>query len=110
MSEVRLIDSEELIETLCIGCMKYSSGICCNEYGRCAEYSIIKQMPTIDAEPVLHGRWIPYGCEDDDMWICSNCMENVIFSMHESDRVEKQRYCCRCGARMDDKGVIVCPI
>ena len=57
---------------------------------------VLKQ-PTIEPE-VRHGRWIPQG---DDMWLCSNCKENVIFSIHESDRTEKQRYCCRCGARMD---------
>lgn len=55
-------------------------------------------MPNEEVQPVRHGRWIPQG---DDMWLCSNCKENKIFSMHESDRAEKQRYCCRCGARMD---------
>lgn len=51
-----------------------------------------------DEQPAKHGRWVPQG---DDMWLCSNCKENIIFSMHESDRTEKQRFCCRCGARMD---------
>lgn len=57
-----------------------------------------QQRYSTDAKPVKHGRWIPQG---DDMWLCSNCKENIIYSMHESDRTEKQRYCCRCGARMD---------
>lgn len=57
-----------------------------------------KDIVSADVQPVRHGRWIPQG---DDMWLCSNCKENKIFSMHESDRTEKQRYCCRCGARMD---------
>ena len=56
------------------------------------------EMPAADVQPIKHGRWIPQG---DDMWLCSNCRENKIFSAHESDRTEKQRYCCRCGARMD---------
>lgn len=51
-----------------------------------------------DVQPVRHGRWISQG---DDMWLCSNCKENIIYSEHESDRTEKQRYCCKCGARMD---------
>ena len=59
-----------------------------------------QQRYVIDVQPVKHGRWISQG---DDMWLCSNCKENKIFSMHESDRTEKQRYCCRCGARMDLK-------
>jgi hypothetical protein len=50
-------------------------------------------------QPVKHGRWISQG---DDMWLCSNCKENIIYSMHKSDRTEKQRYCCRCGARMSE--------
>ena len=58
----------------------------------------LEEMKAADVQPVKHGRWIPQG---GDMWLCSNCKENIIFSMHESDRTEKQRYCCRCGARMD---------
>jgi hypothetical protein len=54
--------------------------------------------PAADVQPVRHGRWIPQG---DYMWLCSNCKENIIYSEHESDRIEKQRYCCKCGARMD---------
>ena len=57
----------------------------------------IKNMEAADVQPVKRGEWIPQG---DDMWLCSNCKENIIFSMHESDRTEKQRYCCKCGARM----------
>ena len=60
----------------------------------------IQNAQTLDYAPVVHGRWVPHG---DDMWLCSNCKENIIFSMHESDRTEKQRYCCRCGAKMDGK-------
>ena len=51
-----------------------------------------------DVQPVKHGRWIPQG---NDMWLCSSCKENIIYSMHKSDRQKKQRYCSRCGARMD---------
>lgn len=51
-------------------------------------------------QPVKHGRWIP---KSDYWWLCSNCKKNLIFSDAESDRTEKQRYCSRCGARMDLK-------
>lgn len=44
---MELIDRDALLDILCFGCTKYSGGICRNEYGRCAEYTIIKQMPTI---------------------------------------------------------------
>lgn len=55
-------------------------------------------IKSADVQCIKHGRWIAQG---DDMWLCSNRNENIIFSMHESDRIEKQRYCCKCGARMD---------
>ena len=67
-----------------------------NTLDRITDY--IESLPTADVQPIRRGRWIPQG---DDMWLCSNCKENIIFSMHESDRTEKQRYCCKCGARMD---------
>lgn len=59
---------------------------------------LLASMPAADVQPVKHGRWIPQG---NDMWLCSNCKENIIFSMSKSDRTEKQRYCTVCGARMD---------
>lgn len=59
---------------------------------------IVCGMKASDVQPIRHGRWIPQG---NDMWLCSNCKENIIYSMHKSDRAEKQRYCSRCGARMD---------
>lgn len=59
-----------------------------------------EELENLKEKSVKHGRWIARG---DDMWLCSNCKENIIFSMHESDRIEKQRYCCKCGARMDLK-------
>ena len=70
------------------------------EYGsiEVIPFDTITDIELADVYPQKHGRWIPQG---DDMWLCSNCKENIIFSMHESDRTEKQRYCCKCGARMD---------
>ena len=84
---MRLIDADELTE------MVYRERVDTRE--RIA--NLIARQPTIKST-VKHGRWIPQG---DDMWLCSNCKENKIFSMHESDRTDKQKYCCRCGARMD---------
>lgn len=61
----------------------------------------ISAIKAADVQPVKHGQWIPQG---DDMWLCSNCKENIIYSCHESDRTEKQRYCSKCGARMMKDG------
>lgn len=95
---MRPIDANAFDKRISFVCQSCSGGIC--EYCKLGELqSILSDMPTLEPE-VRHGRWLPHG---DDMWICSNCKENIIFSMHESDRTEKQRYCCRCGTRMDGK-------
>lgn len=69
-----------------------------DEYASHDVPNVLRNMKAADVQPVRHGWWIPQG---DDMWLCSNCKKNIIYSMHESDRTEKQQYCCRCGARMD---------
>lgn len=58
MPEVRLIDGRALLDILCSDCTKCSNGICHNEYGKCAEYTIIEKMPTIpDIDRTAILRW-----------------------------------------------------
>ena len=58
---------------------------------------LIKKQPTIDAEPVRHGKWMPR--EEGkvypfwERYTCSECGE------HSDDK----RYCPNCGARMDEE-------
>lgn len=59
---------------------------------------IVAEIPSEDVQPVKHERWIYQGY---NTWLCSYCKENLIYSETEIDRAEKQRYCSRCGARMD---------
>ena len=56
----------------------------------------IDHAPTINAVPVVHGRWVHLG---GDEWCCSAC-GNVI---HTEGRWEKpdENYCPNCGAKMD---------
>ena len=90
---MRLIDADALLE----------SGICA-EYGynnnglllipmRDVTNSI-RNAPTIDAEPVRHGRWI-YGITLNHEWRkCSECLVSQdIFGCFT--------YCPNCGAKMD---------
>ena len=57
---------------------------------------IIKEAPTVDAEPVRHGRWSePY---PNDIWDCYKCSE----CGNMTDRVTL--YCPNCGAKMDAEG------
>ena len=52
---------------------------------------MIDNMPTIEAEPVKHGRWIDTGSGQE----CSICKE--IQYGYDNGR----HYCPNCGARMD---------
>ena len=61
------------------------------------EYDLIDKCPTIDAEPVRHGRWInprlnKYGHP------CHQCSE-CLFVASQKDR----NFCPDCGAKMDLK-------
>ena len=53
--------------------------------------------PTIEAEPVKHGRWVEHICFDDGFWVCSNCR----FVSQATAAPKLYRYCPNCGARMD---------
>ena len=54
---------------------------------------VIDNMPTIDAEPVRHGRWIKKEWEGyEPFYLCSECNK-----LHNQD----YHYCNNCGAKMD---------
>lgn len=50
--------------------------------------------PTVDAVPVVHGRWIYH---DDDYYPWLECAE----CHWEYSGLKRYRYCPECGARMD---------
>lgn len=111
---MRLIDADALEDVL------VNHGFCyCNE----SDYSDgvasgfllarddVKNAPTIDAEPIRHGRWehgreisrsyigdACIGVQYED-WKCSNC--GIV--CEQSDK-PKYKYCPVCGARMDGGG------
>lgn len=69
-----------------------------------AAADVIKSQRTIDAVPVVHGRWVGLeydgyadGCPVYDVWECSECGEEV----SGEDVPETHPYCHGCGARMD---------
>lgn len=61
----------------------------------------IKEMPTIEAEPVRHGRFVFQkgdNKETVDGWICTACK----YGFHTKvPYYEVFKYCPMCGARMD---------
>jgi hypothetical protein len=76
---------------------------------------MIENMPTIEAEPVKHGRWVEKKAYEEDRQmgfnfqiVCSNCDEqnSVLYSFDEnSEPTEKYfmrtPWCPWCGAKMD---------
>lgn len=56
--------------------------------------SFINEAPTIDAVPVVHGRWLPVD-EKNDAFDCSECDIMV---------QKRLNYCPNCGAKMDEEG------
>lgn len=69
-----------------------------NEYiaflkGVIAAEELVRNSPTIDAEPVIHGHWIKERAISV-FPICSNC--NTVNACHSP-------YCGGCGAKMDEE-------
>lgn len=66
-----------------------------NDYGETnddyVEKCDIDKMPTVDAAPVVHGRWVFGG---DGCVICSKCNE-------EESNDNHRNFCPNCGAKMD---------
>lgn len=72
---------------------------------------MVDKTPTIDAEPVRHGKWIKMSDADGHYYACSECGEELhrewsfdrefdIFPKKKS--IDKTQYCPTCGAKMDE--------
>lgn len=98
---MRLIDADELLTafpvddepTLTKSCVRMT----------------IQHMPTVDAVPVVHGRWKAV-TEDRVTYkrICSCCGKEAPYDTRDEDPLSEgyymlYPYCPRCGARMDGK-------
>jgi hypothetical protein len=64
---------------------------------------LIDEAPTIDAEPVRHGKWKWLSCTYDRVpkekeYECSECHHKTIV---HGDDMPWEKYCPNCGARMD---------
>lgn len=90
MSE--MIDRSEALKRLCAACSNMGSFACMT----CVIPGIIKDTPTIEAEPVRHGRWI------NDTY-CSECKRfpvDVSVSISNRELTKYFSRCPHCGARM----------
>ena len=95
---MRLIDADALKHSHCVECTLYPDN-CLGKECDWGEIYHIDHAPTVDAEPVRHGRWYRAPLEQVGhpnfiymMRRCSEC--GGVF-----DR--KTNYCPSCGAKMD---------
>lgn len=89
---MRLIDADAL------GVGRCSRDVLPAEY--CAGWNglirLLEKAPTVDAVPVVHGRWI----EDHDYLKCPECGVMVKWDFTFFD-IGNWNYCPNCGAKMD---------
>jgi hypothetical protein len=108
MPEVRLIDKQAALKSMCETCryceklqnrMRETHPDFVTD--KCNMYKFIAEQPTIEAEPVRHGRWDEIQCFSEHgiemaSYECTSC----------GNEIERQRglvppYCEFCGAKMD---------
>ena len=98
-NEKRLIDADALLETgsgikmiVPVNCHPYEAiRIQGNAFRKAVE-----EAPTVDAVPVVHGRWIKH---HSNRYECSCCKVHFI-----TCRAKTWNYCPNCGAKMDGDG------
>jgi hypothetical protein len=59
----------------------------------------VKEAPTIDAVPVVHGRWVFK--ERAHYFKCSLCKEPIPYKFGYAGSRRYYNYCPNCGAKMD---------
>ena len=91
---MRLIDADALAERICSGPPEliYTSTV----------MGIINDMPTVDAVPVRHGRWLEHPW-DWEWKVCSVCGQGCEMIRHVDGGTTEYfyQYCPWCGAKMD---------
>lgn len=85
---MRLIDVDAFIKAYCKAC----GGGCNLDDCSCTTVDDLMKAPTIDAAPVVYGRWLVDGATGINF--CSEC---------NTDAVEAGTpFCPECGAKMED--------
>ena len=96
---MRLIDAEAFLKTEIDRCGSVPLvGTCTSDNEYLSDR--LKKAPTIEAKPVVHGRWIGKPICGNDNCRCSEC--GSWHHIHANLRGEvMQKYCPNCGAKMD---------
>jgi len=94
---MRLIDVDRLLKEFPIRINHYDkeNGNFRYVLGIEAVMDYVKEMPTVEAEPVRHGHWVR---NDNGTYSCSECQSWIPNEQHYY-----ARYCLHCGAKMDEE-------
>lgn len=110
---MRLIDADALLDDV-LNQVEFVKGFGNNELEdvMLVVFEGIKQqvakMPTIEAEPIRHGKWIKMSDADGYYYACSECGEELYrkwFFDREFDlfpkkvSIDKTQYCPNCGSK-----------
>ena len=60
-------------------------------------YSLVLAAPTIEAEPVKHGRWLYSSIETPVFRVCDQCAAAFVTGRNQGE----YNYCPSCGAKME---------
>lgn len=88
------------IEAEPFNCSLEEFGECSYKETGCSDCKVKEKVRNaIEAEPIKHGEWLPYGEWQVE---CSECGFVTTF-------LGEGHYCPRCGSKMDERKYIVCP-
>ena len=97
MTKVRLIDANALMNSMC--CLDGETQCDAEDCIRYKERKYIEAAPTIEAEPIRHGRWIVHTTWNRMFGLihseCSEC------KFDRNGDLSSWKFCPNCGARMD---------
>lgn len=98
----RLIDADALDEVMYHKSFETDDGRQKWQSGLWIRYKIYEEasgeVPTVDAQPVKHGKWDYVTVVDEGFWRCSNCGT----PSEASGANLLYKYCPFCGAKMGD--------
>ena len=106
---MRLIDADVVVKD--IADLMLSPWFCAKEgfHWRKEAVEIVRDLcviktPTVEAEPVRHGKWIVrIGAYHEEVIDCSVCGDSAWSLVPYENLVRSFKYCPNCGARMDER-------
>ncbi len=96
---MRLIDADKInTKDVIGGASEFANDI------RKAMQDLIDNAPTVDAEPLRHGKWIAVDDEymDETLYKCSECHEDFV-TIDGMPAQNLYKYCPNCGAKMQEE-------